>query len=347
MSMDAIVEGFAVETIDDLVFTVKGLIHPPDRVIAYVRYLHDASGNRVRGGMTYRRVYHFEEQEGIVGARYPMYHANDPVLGMNVQGVPRLRIRTVYDPRAYLVALRGRGPQDLLEEQALKLSRLLEGTTAIPRASLGVSGSLMLGLHQPASDLDLIVYGEAAGREGHKRLRDMLGQGHGQIRRLREAELAALHSEHCADTPLTFDEFARLQRRKVNELRFGGRETFIRFVKLPEEVDQRYGDHRFRLLRQATIRARVTDDRDAIFTPCRYGVSDARFLGGSLLPELQEIVSFRGRFSDQVQVGEWAIARGRLEQVIGSKTPPYQRLVVGGRAGEYLLARDLLGDENP
>jgi len=143
---------------------------------------------------------------------------------------------------------------------------------------------------------------------------------------------------HRLDTPLSFADFVRLQARKVNEGRFRGRQYFIRFVKWPAEVGERYGDRRFEPCGPVTIRARVTDDHDAIFTPCRYGVEDVTFLDGSPVAGLQEVSSFRGRFSEQARVGEWAIARGSLERVIPRAGPTYHCLVVGGRAGDYLLA---------
>lgn len=338
--MSSIIEGFAVETEDGLIFTVKGLHHPPDRVIAYLRYLPDAAGDRVRDGVRYRRVYHFEEQEAILRTRYPTYLADDPVFGLRLQSVPRRGIRTVHDPRRYLATLRQRGPGDRLERDTLAVAALLHEIADVPQTDLGVSGSLMLGLHQPNSDLDLIVYGEVASRDVHQVLLDVLHESQGPLRRPNPEELAALHAEHRPDTPLAFDAFARLQSRKVNELRYRGRETFIRFVKRPEETDEHYGDRRFEPLRPAAVRGRVTYDRDSIFTPCRYVVEDAALLDGTPLSDLREIVSFRGRFSDQVQDGEWAVAQGSLERVTQEGRRPYHRLVVGGQAGDYLLARE-------
>jgi len=348
------VEGFAVQTTDNLFFTVKGLLHPPDRVIAYLRYLPDPQGDRERDGVRYRRVYHFGEQQEILQARYPDYLSHDPVLGIRLQSVPRRLIRTVYDPCDYLATLRQRGPADVVEEHALALTAVLQNadcrtTTDVEehtlaallqaiRNSLGVSGSVLIGMHRPDSDIDLVVYGETAGRAVHRALGCLLDDSSSDLRRPNREELAALHAAHRPDTPLSFADFVRLQARKVNEGRFRGREVFIRFVKRPAEVGERYGERRFEPLGPATLRARVTDDYDAIFTPCRYGVEDVTFLDGSPVADLRELVSFRGRFSEQARAGEWAVARGSLERVIHRSEPIYHRLVVGGRAGDYLKA---------
>jgi predicted nucleotidyltransferase len=342
-------EGFAVQTLDGLIFTVKGLLHPPDRVIAYLRYVPDPQGDRQQArearpsnsegsGMRYRRVYHFEEQLGIIRAHHPDYLKQDPVFGLRLQSVPRRRIRTVYNPCHCLARLRRQGPADRVEEHALGLAEVLQGAAGVPWENLGISGSLMVRTHTPDSDVDLIVYGDAAGRAVHQALLSLLGDPTGPVRRPNREELSALHAMHRPDTPLSFTDFTRLQNRKVNEGRFQGHEYFVRFVKWPAESGERYGDRRFEPLGEATIQARVTDDRDAIFTPCCYSVADVTFLDGSSVTDLREVTSFRGRFSEQVRVGEWAVARGSLERVVSRVGAVYHRLVVGGRAGDYLAS---------
>ena len=48
------IEGDFVETIDSLIFDVKGFLHPPDRTIVYLRYVADPSGERQRQGQSAR-----------------------------------------------------------------------------------------------------------------------------------------------------------------------------------------------------------------------------------------------------------------------------------------------------
>ena len=140
------------------------------------------------------------------------------------------------------------------------------------------------------------------------------------------------------DTPLSAADFARLQAGKVNEGRFAGRSYFVRFVKLPADVPERYGDPRFVAGGTAVVEALVVDDRDALFTPCRYAVGEAKALVGLRLHDLREVVSFRGRFADQARTGQRVRALGVVERVVWRDRPKTTRLVVGGRPGDYLLA---------
>lgn len=338
-----IIEGFAVETRDGLIFTVKGLFHPPDRLIAYLRYAPDPAGRRQRGGRRYRRLYHFDEQESLLETQYPDYLYHDPILGLPLQGVPRTAVGRVFDPRRHLSGLRDRGPSDPTEEAVLALDEVLRGGTSVASANLGISGSVMVGLHRPESDIDLIVYGEEPSRKVQRALSRLLAGSSGWIRRLNAQELRELHAAHRVDTPLSFEAFQRTQGRKANEFRFHGRETFLRFVRHPADIGSSYGELRYESTGTATVEALVNDDELAVFTPCRYGVQDVTILEGASAGDVRYVTSFRGRFSDQAVRGEVIKARGRLERVTplhgGSY---YHRLVVGGRRGDYLVARDLL-----
>ncbi|MEE4275363.1 MAG: nucleotidyltransferase domain-containing protein [Thermoleophilia bacterium] len=372
------VEGFAVETHDGLIFTVKGLVHPPDRRIAYLRYAPDPRGDRERDGRRYRKLHGFAEQlealeghggvlevhGGVLERQGEAYLVFDPVAGAVLQGVPVEAAARVFDPRRRLREVAARGPADALEEAALALAQLLRETAAVPGAALGVTGSLLVGLQTPDSDVDLVVYGSESCRAVHAALGALLDDTSSPLRRPAGEDLAAIHAAHRRETPLGAEDFARLQKAKVNEGLFSGRAFFVRFVKAPGEVTERYGDFRYEPLGPATVEARVAGAAEAVFTPCRYLVEAATVLetatagpaeaeveaatglepaiarpaGADAAPvALREIVSFRGRFADQAREGERVRARGTLERVLPRSGAPFARLVVGA-PGDYLLS---------
>lgn len=335
---ESAIEGAAVETRDGMLFTVKGTVHPPGRIVAYLRYVPDPQGERVRGRDRYRRVYSIADQAAALRANNVSYRFEDPALGVPVDAIPRQEVVRLYDPRERLQELLRGGPSNPLEKDALALAESLKEASGAPSAALGLTGSLLFGLHTPASDVDLVVYGDRDCRRVHAALSRLLDDPSSALTRPQGDELAAIHAAHRADTPLSAADFARLQAYKVNEGGYAGRPYFVRFVKRPGETRERYGDPRFSPAGTALVEARVTDARDALFTPCRYSLDDVRCLDGALPDDLREVISFRGRFADQARPGQRIRASGALERVIWLDGSETTRLVVGGRPGDFLLA---------
>jgi predicted nucleotidyltransferase len=138
-----------VETRDGLFFAVKGLVHPPEKVVAYLRYVLSTSGEREKRGRRYRRMYDFAEQERLLRRKYPQYLFSDPVFGQVLQGVPHRYIKRIYNPRLRLRDLKEGSLLDLAEREALAFAQLLQEEAEVTWSSLGVSGSLSIEPLQP------------------------------------------------------------------------------------------------------------------------------------------------------------------------------------------------------
>lgn len=331
------VEGFAVETRGGLIFTVKGLVHPPERVVAYLRYAPDADGDRERDGRRYRRIYGFREQEERLEATAG-YLVDDPVFGTRVQGVPRRDVSRVYDPCHRTAELLSVAAPDPLEALTVSLVRLLCREAGVAATSIGITGSLLLRLHRAESDIDLVVYGQGESRAVRAALARLVDDPGSSVQRPSPAGLVAIYQQHRSETPLSWSDFSRLQRRKVNEGRFADRSFFVRFVKRPSESAESYGDPRVEPGGPASLVALVVDDSEALFTPCRYRLREAIVTDGAPAPDIREVVSFRGRFAEQASAGDRVRARGRLELVIPRRGSAFHRLIVGSQSGDYLTS---------
>lgn len=332
------IEGWYLKTVENLIFTVKGHLHPYGYLVAYVRYAPHPEGDRERSGIRYKRLYHFDEQESFLMERYPHYLLYDGVMDELLQAVPIRRIVKLYDPVEKLTQLqRNRDALTPIEQDALSFAELLASEAKVPLDALGVSGSILVGLHKPSSDVDLVVYGAEKSRLVHSALQKMLSEN-ADVRRLDDEGLKKLYEFRVKDTRIPFKTFISQESRKVIQGKFRGREYFIRFVKLRSEVAELYGDSFFRGVGRATIRARVVSDEDAIFTPCAYQVSSVEFLDGVKAPKLTQVYSFRGRFCEQAKAGEEVMASGKVEEVQGKEGKTYYRLVVGGNPNDYLVS---------
>jgi uncharacterized protein len=326
-----VVESFYLETQDGLFFGVKGLEHPPDRLIAILRYAPDPErGGRKKCGKSYRRLYHFAEQEQLLQTAYPQYMAYDPVFHTTLQSVPKAMIWQIYDPCLRLKELMQASNRKGIEEDAATFAALLLREAGIPVSGLGITGSLLIGLQTELSDLDIAVFGAQNCNRVYQALWRLLDTPSGtELRRLDTQGVDDLYAQRAKDTRMGFQDFVSLEKRKANQGSFRGRTYFVRFIKHANETGEVYGDLHYTPLGRATITASIAGDQEAIFTPCRYLLSETSSLEGSLPPALREIVSFRGRFCEQARIGESVMATGTLERIQNGQGDVWHRLLLG------------------
>lgn len=331
-------EGDFIETFEGLIFDVKGLVHPPDRVIAYLRYFERPLGERRRGGKRYSKVYSLSDREAFLRKTYPCYIYYDSVFGEWLEGVPHKYIRKHYQPIQKTLELLKASHLDDLEICTIKFIEEIHDFSGTPLKSLGVSGSVLVGLHTSSSDIDVIVYGRANCLSVYRGLEILLKERRGGFLPYGQSDLKRLYSFRSRDTWMPFDKFCEVERRKVSQGRFLGRDFFVRFVLDWDEVGENYGDRVYRGVGYAKISAHIEDDSDSIFTPCTYRISEVRVLEGACnTPLPREIVSFRGRFSGQARRGEWVVAQGKIERVIDRDGSEYYRMILGAKPSDFMF----------
>jgi uncharacterized protein len=324
------IESYYLETHDGLFFAVKGLEHPPDRTIAVLRYVPDPNGERRKGGKNYRRLYHFHEQEQVIRTSYPQYIAYDPVFQTTLQSVPASMTRRIFDPRGRILEWQKASVLSAIEEDAYAFACLLQKEAQVPFSSLGITGSLLIGLHTEKSDLDAVAFGTEACQKIHQALRRLLdGESCAEVRRLDSKGLEELFAERVKDTHMDYRKFLQLEAQKVNQGSFRNRPYFIRFIREPHEADSAYGRRRYVPLGRAAVTASIMDDAESIFTPCRYRIADVKIIEGPQQIDMHEIVSFRGRFCEQARVGDSILASGTLERIEINTGEIRHRLLLG------------------
>lgn len=328
-------EGDFLETTNGLLFDVKGLVHPADRIVAYVRYVPDRHGTRTRNGVRYRRVYRLSDRYHLMETRYPEYLVNDPVFGERLIAVPVTAVGTHYAAASGTQSLLRRSQLDAVEEAAVTLVQLLHAHSGVALGQLGISGSTLVGLQTPDSDIDLIVYGIKNCHAVRTALQDLLHRNLEGVRRYDLAGLQRLYQARTEGPWISFTAFVQHERQKSFQGTYRGRDFFVRYLRDWPEVTERYGDRRYTTVGYSKIAARVTADDDAMFTPCRYVVDDVDVREGDSAHPITEIASFRGRFCEQASTGARVVAQGKLERVDGADAPHY-RLLLGGDPRDYL-----------
>jgi hypothetical protein len=331
-------EGDFIETSEGLIFDVKGLFHPPDRVVAYVRYIENPLGNRRRGEKTYSKVYSLEERENLLRSRYPQYLYHDPVFGEQLEEVQNNLIRTHYQPAEKVSELSKKPNLDQVEAESIEFIHLLHESSRVNYGKIGLSGSILVDLHTQESDIDIVVYGKENCEDVYETLRQLIREEK-RVTSYGFKDLEKLYKFRSKDTWMSIEDFLEMERRKFSQGKFMGRDFFVRFIPDWDEVDERYGDRLYRNSGYAKIEAKVTDDSDSIFTPCKYLISEAKVLDGTDISFLKEIVSFRGRFCGQAKKGETAIAQGKVEKVIEKDGTEYFRLIIGAKPSDFMISK--------
>ncbi len=331
-------EGDLVATSDDMIFDVKGLVHPPTSIVAFIRYFPDEKGERRKGGIAYEKVYSLSKRYSLLKDRFPQYLVYDSVFDEMLCEVPVENTRRLYEPTAKLQQLRGCKNLDALESKALKSATLLKAKAGVPWEAIGISGSILVGLHGALSDIDLIVYGSESCWKAHSALESLLKDRCSSFRPYNIEDLRELFDFRSKDTIVSFEDFVRTESRKAWQGKFMETDYFVRFVKDWGEIDECYGDVQYKNAGYSKIRAVIVDDSESIFTPCIYKIGNVQIIEGEEFEPIKEIASFRGRFCEQAKNGETLIVQGKVEQVTDNRQDRrFFRILVGNRPSDFMI----------
>ena len=330
-------EGDLIETKDNIFFDVKGLVHPPDRVVAFIRYVPDPMGSRERDGSRYSKFYNLSKRYALLKQEYPQYLVDDPVFNTLLCEVPIEDIKTHYQPAKGLQELRNRNNLDTAETAALRFMEILEENSGVQWSKLGVSGSILVRLQEQSSDIDLVVYGTETGYRIAETIKKLFANKDSPIKAYNFDGLRELFDFRSKDTNVSFEDFVRTDSRKVSHGKFMNKHFFIRFVKDLNEISEQYGSIIYKPEGNAKIKATIADDSESLFTPCTYKLANVQKIEGTKTEPIEEIVSFRGRFCEQAKSGETVIAEGKLERVQQKGKRDHFRLLLGSKLSDHMI----------
>jgi predicted nucleotidyltransferase len=332
-------EGDFIQHKSNVVFDVKGLIHPKGKVVAFPRYIPNSEGSRHgSGGMRYGKVYSLEERFNFLQKQLPHLLFFDNVFGETLCEVPIDEIVGHFLPQKKLLTLNTDGSQSLLEKKALQFALDLQQTGGLSLEAMGVSGSILAELTTATSDIDLLIYGTDNCRKAYAALQCMFKEGHPRVKAYTTDELKALYAFRSKDTHMSFDDFQRVENRKAFQGMYEGTDFFIRFIKDWPELLEQYGDIYYSNAGYVKITATINNNVEALFTPCTYQLENVQIISGPTLTPIREISSFRGRFCEQAEKGETITAQGKAELVDNKKSgDKYYRLILGSKPEDYMV----------
>lgn len=337
------IEGDYIETKkDNLIFDVKGLLHPNDRKICFIRFYPDKEGDRVRKNILYKKIYNIKERYTFLKERFPKYIFFSEELDLEVQGVEIKDIRKIYSPKDYFKRICRKVNLTRLEEYCKELCEVFINKGNIPKNAIGITGSPMVSLANENSDIDLIIYGTKTSLAFQEKLENILEKSN-SCRKYNIEEFQRHFNWRAGGSSLSFKDFMRSEKRKLHQGKFFNTDFFIRYIKNPEDWKGNFYDFKYTDCGRLKLTAEITDSTDSIFTPCEYKINPVKILTSNPLFNnsdefpLEKISSFRGRFCEHAITGEKVLVEGKLEKVMFKDKEKYYRILLGDQIRDRMI----------
>lgn len=297
-----------LETVDGWIFAVADYSHP-EGLRCLLRYIPDPGGARVAFGTRYRKM-DFDES-------FQFLRTNKPEYIKDLHVVPEKDVRRIFLPSEGLKMVaqkdsRVRAIVETLEE------------CGIPRDQMGITGSMLLGLQGPTSDIDFVVYGPHWWKA-----RDVIAEakkGSGPIQDLDDATWKKIYNKRKPE--VSFQEFVLHEKRKGNRGMVDGIYFDLLFTRDWAQIKPNLSG---KALGRKKVVGVVTEADFAFDSPAIYRLEG----------DVEEIYCYSHTYAGQAVPGETVEACGVLEEVDEGK-----RLVVGTTReakGEWIRSLTLLG----
>jgi predicted nucleotidyltransferase len=336
-----------LQTKEGFFFCVVGPLHPLDRIISYLKYVPSKFGVWGKGEKRFKRVMrsytipNLLETFSLLERNYPHYLFHSSFYNITLTAVPQKHIAEHFKPEEKLAQLQQASRLDSLQKKLTRFTSFLAETSNVPHDFFGVTGSILLDIHQPEfSDMDITVYGLRNSLAVKNALIENYALLSSSVKRLEGKALKAWCARKAQRYPLTPDEALKIYERKWNLGIFEDTLFSVHPTKLEQEVAEEYGEKTCYPLGHATIRAVVHINTDYLFLPSVYRIGEAKIVEGPHVTDIVEVVSYESLYDSLAEVGESIEVRGKLERVVDNKTGrEHHRILVGspeGKGMEYI-----------
>ncbi|MFG2767795.1 nucleotidyltransferase domain-containing protein [Streptomyces rubiginosohelvolus] len=305
-----------------VVFKVIGDVHPGSHWLGYVKYHPDPRGDRTLFETTYRQNTVVSKAFGILADR-PECYVYSPAIGCVITGVPREDVVLHYSCRQALATLHEQ--PELLDGSAVSKDLLAIIDRVVDQGAadvIGVTGSFLVGVAGPLSDIDLVCYGP----RGYQAAKALFTE-RSLIRPYEGEDLTRLYvrrAKYMAGS--SFDMLLRQEARKLQGLTAGAG-AHINCEPLRADGDRTFHDVVAREVGQISVLARITDHREGLATPALYGIAVDTVIASTIdEPEvfarrITHLRSYLGAYTGAFREGDTVHLSGRLVHIQGPHGP--------------------------
>ena len=279
-----------------------------EKVGCVLRYVPDENGERENPSGNRYKKYDFDDAYAFIRHHKPHY-------SNLVQRIPIHDVKKVLKPEIEIPRI---------AKNHIRVKKLLE-LFSLPAGTIGCTGSLLCGLENETSDIDLVVYGKhwfMAQGLVRKGIRD------GKMEGLSQDMWHKVYEKRKPE--ISYDQFVLHELRKWNRGQIDGTYFDILYTRSYDELKSAPTGKGV-VIGKMDIEAKVTDASLAFDSPAVYEVEHEL---------VSRVLSFTHTYSGQALAGEEIEASGICEQH-GSEN----WLVVGTTRearGEYIISRTLL-----
>ncbi len=283
-----------------------------ENVGCVLRYVPDEKGERVHpSGMRYRK-FDFEDAYAFIAHNKPWY-------SNLVQRVPLHDIKNVLKPEVEIPRI---------AKKHLRVKKLLD-LFRLPQGTIGCTGSLLCGLEDETSDIDMVVYGK------HWFFaQDLVRRGilDGKLEGLSPDMWKKVYEKRKPEIP--YDQFVLHELRKWNRGQIDGTYFDILYTRSYDDLKS-VPAGRGTVIGRMEIEAKVTNASLAFDSPAVYEVEHE---------SVSRVLSFTHTYSGQALAGETIEASGICEQ----HGDEYWLIVGTTREarGEYIVSKTLLEQQS-
>jgi predicted nucleotidyltransferase len=329
-------DGDTFATREGFVFYVFGYEHPESRVLSFLKYIPSnlkphfpirflrqkwkldnielARPEKLYTAQNYQRLLQ------TFRSRYPQYIYFCIYRQKEVISTPLKQIEKAYLPKDCLQRLLAKKRKDPLQKLALELISLLSSESKVPPEDFGIHGSLALNMHTAKSDIDLVVYGSKNFRSLEKAIDKLV-----------------------EESTLKYVFTKKLDRARKHRGRYKDKLFVHNAARKLDEINSRYGNHKYTSIQNVTVSCEVVDDNEVMFRPATYQIRNCQPLDSN--SEIREekvpvrVVSMIGYYRNVARRGEKIRVSGTLERVENVETGEISYQVVvgtGTREDEYI-----------
>ncbi|WP_340121277.1 hypothetical protein [Methylobacter svalbardensis] len=297
-----------IETAEGLIFAVVERGLEDGKVLCFLRYVREPCG---------WKKYQTVEANDFLEQNHPDYLHYSPVLDAHLHAVVVDRVVKHHQPKHRLQQLMQSMRHDAVESDLFRLCELFQ-QHGLDLMQTGITGSILVGVQNQASDMDLVCYGREVFHQCRAITRKLIGLG--KLQELNEQDWQQSYARRSCE--LSFDDYVWHERRKCNKAVINGRKFDLNFI----DDSASSGTISYQKCGAVSLQCRVIDDSHAFDYPAEFKIDHQ---------QISAIVSFTATYTGQAVSGERVEVSGVLEQ----SEQGVQRIVVGSSReahGEYI-----------